>query len=294
MKQSFTAIQINNFCSLIDEIVSKSEWVIIKSTETYPDGSFELAAILQIRQISDYADAIAILIKNSSSDTTLPLIRSILEISVGLEYLLETDFENRAKKFLFYYYKKREIDLLKGKKGAPENKIFIENLLKDKYISEDFINSIFDDAELETKLISVQELLKGDLYIELDKYYNEVKLDRKRYWYSLLDGPKSFKQLVESLQLHSRYAISYNIWSGHTHGWDIVNKNLVFEGGGAKIISKRNPLNSDQNALETIFILRKALMSYIKSRLKNEIPIFTKWLIDYKLKIDEVFYSNEK
>lgn len=290
MEQTFTISQITDYCNLIDEIVLQSEWVVQKSTEHYPDGTYELAATIHIRQMSDYADAISLLLRNGSSDSTLPLIRTLFELSVSLEYLISNDFENRARKFFFYYYKKKEIDLLKGKDGTPENYKFREELLNDKHVSQNFITSLFVDDKIDNKIAAVQDLLNGSIYKELNNYYDKEASDtEKRYWYSMQKGPKSFKKLVETLEMHSRYSISYHFWSGHTHGWDIVNKNLIFENEGAKIIAKRNPLNSNINAQETIIILRRALMNYCTLRLKREISGFTKWLIEYKQKMKIVF-----
>lgn len=291
MKDEYTANQIDGYCLLIDEVVKKAEWVIIKALEHRTENIFELAALLSIKQMADYADAVAILIKNQSSDTTIPLIRSIFELGAGLEYMLQEDFDNRARKMLYFYYKKKEIGLLKSKEGTPENERFIQEIKKDKYINEDIINEIHSDPDIDEKLSSVQKTIRGKVYADLEKHYNSENENKKRHWYSLQGGPTSFKKLVESLGMHSRYHISYDTWSGHSHGWDIINKNLLFEGELTKIIAKRNPVDSDQNALETIILLRRSLMKYVISRLKEEIGPFNTWMISYKQKIDKEFYQ---
>jgi len=293
MQEEYTEDQIRSYCFLIDELVKKSEWIIEKSLQTNSDHSFEIAALLSIRQMADYADGVSILILHHSNDSTIPVIRSMFEVSVGLEYLLQDDFEGRAKKFLFFYYKQKEIELLKIKKGSNENKIFIEELKSDPNVSGQTIEDMHSEPDIEEKLSAVQQLLEGEMYFELQTYFSNSKTSKKKYWYSLLDGPPSFKKLTESLSIHSRYLISYKLWSGYSHGWDIVNRNLIFEDGElAKIIFKRNPTGSYINALETIMILRRSLMKYAQVKLKHEILEFGKWVIDYNKRLEALFKFN--
>ncbi|HVT84632.1 MAG TPA: DUF5677 domain-containing protein [Chitinophagaceae bacterium] len=290
MQETYTLEQIKGYCSLIDEIVEKSEWVIEKAFEIEVDHSFEIAALLSIREIADYADGVSILINHQSNDSTIPIIRSMFELSAGLEYLLQEDFDNRAKKLLYFYYKMKEAELLKIKKGKIENEKFIKNIKEDKNMDEETLLEMQLEQNIDDKLEAVQKIIHGEVYSDLEQYYNKAREEKKRYWYSLLDGPTSFKKLIESLNMHSRYHISYNLWSGYSHGWDIVNRNLVFEEEErVRIVAKRNPTGSSQNALESIMILRRSLMKYVKTRLEKKAKEFAVWLLGFNKRMEVIF-----
>ncbi|MEO0312219.1 MAG: hypothetical protein RIQ89_1876, partial [Bacteroidota bacterium] len=102
MQEQYSRNDIKLFCSLIDEIVSKAEWIIERSMIHNQNNQFEIAALLSIRQMTDFADGVSILVEKQSNDSAIPIVRSLFEVSVGLEYLLQEDFDNRAKKILFF------------------------------------------------------------------------------------------------------------------------------------------------------------------------------------------------
>jgi hypothetical protein len=124
MPEQYTAGQIENYCSLINEIVEKAEWIIEKGMHHNGDEMLEIAALLSLRQMADYADGIGILISQKANDSAVPVIRSLFEVSVGLEYLLQDDFNGRALKLMYFYYRMQEIELLKQKEGTDEKCCF--------------------------------------------------------------------------------------------------------------------------------------------------------------------------
>ncbi len=292
MQEKYSINQIESFCSFIDEIVIKAEWVIEKSLFHNTENPLELAALLSIRQMTDFADGVSILIKQQSNDSAVPIIRALFEVSAGLEYLIQNDFETRSKKLLFFYYKSKEKDLLKRKKGTSENLKLVKELEGDKNVSIETIQFVKNGEDVENQLNAVQKTLNQEIYSELKFSFDSTKFNKRKYWYSLLDGPETFKKLLESIGMPSRYEVSYSFWSAQSHGLDIINRNLVFENGNARIIAKRNPAGSYDNTIEVVTILRRCLMNYVQKRLMQEITPFSIWLVDYSNRLENTLFKN--
>ena len=62
-----------------------------------------LAVLIILRQIAEYIDGASVLVANKNSDSLVPILRTIIELSIGAEYILDNDFDTRSKKLLFYY-----------------------------------------------------------------------------------------------------------------------------------------------------------------------------------------------
>ncbi|MCW3106031.1 MAG: hypothetical protein JWQ09_537 [Segetibacter sp.] len=291
MQEEYTHEQVEFYCSLIREIVDKTEWVIEKGITYHGENTLELAALLSLRQMMDYGDGICTLISQCSNDSAIPVIRTLFEVSIGLEYLLQDDYAKRASKLLFFYYKMQEIELLKRKAGTDENIKLIASLRNDANVAPETIDGITSETDIDDKILLVQQTLNSPAYSEVAAYYNSVTKNKKKHWYSLLDGPLSFKDLVNSVGMGSRYEVSYEIWSGHAHGWDIINRNLFFENGRVKIRAKRNPIGTYLNVLETIMIFRRALMWYVSKHLLQEATSFVAWSKDYNNRLETQFFQ---
>jgi hypothetical protein len=170
-----------------------------------------------------------------------------------------------------------------------KNAALLKSLRDDSNVAEETIDAVNSDKEIDAKLLSIRGTLNNPAYTDLETYFNRVKYEKRKYWYSLLDGPSSLKKLIESLGMGSRYKVSYGYWSGQSHGWDIINRNLFFENGTARIIARRNPTGSYLNTLETIMIVRRGLMDYVGKRLKPEIPEFIIWLKEFSTRFESIF-----
>ena len=150
----------------------------------------------------------------------------------------------------------------------------------DKNVNEEMLNDFKNSHINEDDLIAIQKTLKYDGYKKIRKYYNRDNVNKK-HWFSLLNGPKTIKELVEKVGMHSQYEVNYTLWSSISHGWDIVNRHLIFDESHAEIISKRNPIGFSENVMNTISITRRGILKYTKSRLpelQNEISL---WYINF-------------
>ena len=277
----------NNLCKLLDEIILKCEWVLESSMKDNSEDPYLISPIVCLRQISEFSDGANILIKNNSNDSATVVIRSLFEVELGLRYMLKEDYEKRSLCFLYYYHKKKEFELLRGKIGTKEHFDLITVMEEDKNVSKDLIESLKSNTTGDSDLEMVQTTLNNEVYKEISEYYNNPKNKKKRKnWFSLLNGPENISELTKNLGMHSQYSINYTLWSQISHGIDIVHNNISIKDGYAQIFLKRNPKGGRDNAMNAIQIVRRSLMNYVGTKQPNIIIEFRQWLIDFNSRLE--------
>ena len=277
----------NNLCKLLDEIILKCEWVLESSMKDNSEDPYLISPIVCLRQISEFADGANILIKNNSNDSATVVIRSLFEVELGLRYMLKEDYEKRSLCFLYYYHKKKEFELLRGKIGTKEHFDLIKVMEEDKNVSKDLIEALKSNTSGDSDLEMVQTTLNNEVYKEISEYYNNPKNKKKRKnWFSLLNGPENISELTKNLGMHSQYSINYTLWSQISHGIDIVHNNISIKDGYAQIFLKRNPKGGRDNAMNAIQIVRRSLMNYVGTKQPNIIIEFRQWLIDFNSRLE--------
>jgi hypothetical protein len=275
----------DNLCKLLDEIITKCEWVIEASMKYNSEDPYIISPLVCLKQISEFADGANILIKSSSNDSATVVIRSLFEVELGLRYMIKEDYERRSLCFLYYYHKKKEFQLLRGKIGTKEHFDLIRIMQEDKNVSNESIEALKKNISGDTDLEMVQKTLNNEIYIEIAEYYNNPK-NKKNHWFSLLNGPENIGKLTKNLGMFSQYSINYDLWSQISHGIDIVHNNITIIDGYAQIILKRNPKGSRDNAMNAIQIVRRSLMNYIVKKQPNIFVEFREWLVNYDKRLE--------
>lgn len=248
-----------------------------------------IAVLIILRQIAEYVDGASILIENNNSDSLVPILRTIIELSIGAEYILDKDFEQRSKKLLFYYYQKTK-EQFENSLPSKGSRV-LDALKKDKYVSDDTIKEFQSGSKLEQEIINqIDGLLSHPLYTELRSYYSENKSAIKN-WFSLLDGPVNFEQLCSYLNKNSVYEISYRRWTSYTHAWNVVNNNLEFlDNGDIKIVGSKKGFELRDRVLELIRFSRSPLLHFLDKRSTPEQKkTFAIWLMEFNNKYTTIF-----
>ncbi len=91
---------------LLSEIVNYSTWVFRRCISGRERTHFDLPALTLYLHIIEITDGVQILVSQSCSEPTVPLIRSSFEAFLSLEYLLKVDYKNRALCWLFMEHKR--------------------------------------------------------------------------------------------------------------------------------------------------------------------------------------------
>jgi hypothetical protein len=278
-------LERDNLCRLLDEIISKCEWVMEESMKHNSEDPYLISPLVCLKQISEFADGANILIKSNSNDSAAVVIRSLFEVELGLRYMIKEDYERRSLCFLYFYHKKKEFQLLRGKIGTKEHFDLIKIMEEDKNVSNDTIEALKNNTSGDADLNLIQTTLNNDIYSEIAEYYNNSK-NKRKHWFSLLNGPENIGKLTKDLGMFSQYSINYDLWSQISHGIDIVHHNLAIKDGYAQIILKRNPKGGRDNAINAIQIVRRSLMNYIVEKQRNIIVEFGDWLAEYNKRLE--------
>lgn len=284
IRTEYSESEIKSYSQIINEFVLKYEWILARQIETASE--IDLPSLLFIRQMSDIADAISILISKASGDAIEILLRNLFELEMNFEYL-ESNYEKNAVKFLYFYYRKKYELLSQEIPGTKENIDLIKILEQDSNVHKDTLDFISKNTKSIKDLKSLEETLSNQVYFEVNKNYFELPNKDRKYWYQLMQGPKSFYDLVKGNGKISLYNARYKTWSELVHGSDIVNRNLSFEKDVIRIVSKRNPADLDFKVFETISILKRRFMNYTMKYMSKDLKDIANWMIeiDNKLKV---------
>jgi len=273
---------------LIDEIVNKLISTIELSINKNGEDPNEVVSVLMLRLLADYADGISILIKNGTCDPVIPILRSASEVRANLLYLFEGDYTTKSLQFIYFYHKMREEEHLKLKPGTYQNERLINSLKSDDYTSKETLDQVlhaFNPYGLER----IREALKGKEFKKFNTYWNNSRQSQKKYWYSLLGGPKSLAELFKHLKLHSQYEVTYHVQSGLVHGLTIFDGNLeTIDDKYAQVRSIRKSSKSQEFSLEIINICTSILHQYYKKKIPTDLYQTAAWLYTYNQKLHTI------
>jgi hypothetical protein len=212
-------------CALLTEIINHGTNFLLRCKEqaSIKDGR-DLAILILYRQILELSDSITVMISESCVASSVPLIRSLFEAYVSLEYLLESESEYEKRSIAFivcWYYRILDVythleDLVNKTKDASAFKVGIKGLLINKLHQN--IRKIQADKEF------IQERALNDPNLEdaIQEYRRKTakRPGRPIEWYSLYGGPDSLAKLSAKLGRESQYYLDYSLWSRYCHAGD--------------------------------------------------------------------------
>jgi len=232
-----------------------------------------------LRQLIEYMDAIAILIKKSSSDPCILILRGLFENHIYLKFVLREKSEERAKAYYVSH-------LLTKKRNAEEHD-FSTNLgreLKNKIEKDDISKYLsLTTQNCQSEVDKIDKILQKPKYQYIKNEFDKRKMERKKtHWYSLFNGPTNLELLSNSVGCLGRYNILYRYFSKYAHSENQLD-NIDPQGAGmAGLVQIRNPeqaqqitqltltygLDSFRIAIETLF---PSLLNYYKQFYKENI-----------------------
>lgn len=274
--QSELKAELEKLSSSIENVVDFGTHLLKWQADKLLSGDDKIIPILFFRNILEIADAISILIKNSSIDPVKPLLRTLLENSFYLEYLLEKDKKNRALSYNVWLAHKDLKFIEKLTDSTQSGKQLSNEIKKDKYVKE--LKS--DGYKLEIGKQNSLELLKLPHYIPIEKEYQRMnKIKKNPMWYSLFDGPKDIKQLAKKLNHHTSYEIIYRNLSDSTHANNNSKNKLIPNGDGVTtdIIQIRFPRDAQMITVNALNILLITYNNFYQKELPNKKTEFSEW-----------------
>jgi len=249
-----------------------------------------------LRNILELADAIAILIAKSSIDSSKILLRSLLENSFSLMYLIEKDEINRVHAFLVCRANKDIRYYKQFIKEEQTSKSFVNKIKKQEPDFE--INNICNPEEIKNVLKAKIELLEEPIYKDVQKEYTRTcnkkeKKNNNPNWYSLYNGPENFEQLSEHLQYTIIYEFHYRKYSENVHINNVL-KGFVKSGyETADIIQIRDFQDCREVCFNSINLLLDLYKEFIIKRIPHKDKEFQDWAIKFEKLFEQIYEATK-
>lgn len=189
----------------IEQAVNIGTYFIKWEAETGSATIEKTPLIMFYRHMLEMVDAVSILIRSSSSDPCKAILRSVLETSLQIEYLLK-DPEKMGYCYMICYHNKMIKQLKRMVNKSPEQKNFFNQLKNKSFSSINENDFSHPNAENEVKRLT---MLINSLYYKIyQEEYIRITTQKDatgtKYknpeWYSLFKGPKSLVELAAELQ----------------------------------------------------------------------------------------------
>lgn len=284
------------FSNLIDEFVNFGTQIFKWTIEESKGTDEQMPLLMFFRDMLEKADAISILVRNSSIDPSKVLLRSIFELNLYIGYLLEKNTEDRAMAFLVLDALRQKQMNINFNKEGPEFKRIRKLLEQDILISDpNFLDNL---PSVKHKIELLNSLLNRDEYKRVMKEYERTKkIDNcNPAWYRLYNGPKTIQALAIYLKLPFLYEILYRRWSGSVHSSDIIHGKIIKKESLPKLNGKVNTeivqIRLPKDAQEvTSNLLNLLLHTYIilrNSKIPKRTSEIQKWYLSVKDQIRQV------
>lgn len=273
---------LNNLSVLIDNAIDFGTNLLKWELEKGQKGDEHIVPILFFRNILSVADAISILIKNSSIDNSKSLVRVLIESIFSLEYLLQENTKNRSLAY-FVWNAHKDLKFIEQIDFATETgKQLKSNIAKDKF-TKDF--EIKYPPEFDEGKKNAEELLKLPNYVSVEVEYQRtlLKTKKKVNWFTLFDGPQDFEQLSAKINLNSFYQLHYRYYSKNIHSTSVYKGVLLTnEDGSGSIIQIRSWKDSISTSVDTLNFLLLILMTFQRKLLPEKNNDFMKWYLEFR------------
>jgi hypothetical protein len=212
-----------------------------------------LAPFMLYQHLIEMTDGVEVLISNSCSGPTLPLLRSTLEALLSLEYMLKEDYKIRSLSWFCLYVHERieAYELLDPATSRGQ---------KFKTTLEREGDTIVPNPGLSQNADKLRRMLGNELSSIETEYQNQKK--RKPNWYSLFKGPANVRELAVHLNKLRYYDTLYSRWSSTMHATDASRFLTRTSGGKAGFHPLRYPASLKDYAWlsATFMVLATGLM----------------------------------
>jgi hypothetical protein len=209
---------------MLQETINYSTYVFARFQDSIkkvtPDEP--LPIIASYHHIIGLADGIEVLISQSCVTPAIPLLRSMFEALLTIEYILKEDSQRRSFSWLVCYIhsRLRTYDMLDP--SHEQGKKSIEALAREGLDKSMNLESLPDINRYKQNL---QSLLAKPNYSIAEEEYQRIKRKRKHFpnWYSLFEGPGNLRELASFLNRISEYDFLYRYWSSIAHAEALSN-----------------------------------------------------------------------
>jgi hypothetical protein len=233
-KQASSAELIRLICPVLREIVNYGTQLLARANESIQHteqrllttagsghhrdrGQDHLIPLLLLYfSVLETTDATENGFANSIAVPLRPLVRSLFEIVVQMEWLYEKESVKRAYAYLVFELHQR---LRFYEAVVPGN--LVHNSLQTAQSTDRwtlmFPTPLVSNAQ--ESIDKLRQLLRRPGYEQAKLEYDRV---RPRQWYAMYDGPKGLEQLANNVRRGYQYSVLYRMLSSSAHGVNIT------------------------------------------------------------------------
>jgi len=180
-------------------------------------GGTPLSLIALFYHTIQMTDGFQVLISKSCFSASVPLLRSLLESVLSLEYMLEDDFEARSAAWLVKHYVDRKRSYFAMDPATEEGKKFQQLLKADKFACHTDLKMPSAD-DIKKEIDQIDEMLARPKFKEICRLFKGK--NRIKKWYQINNGPKSLEELANQLHRPIDYNMFYRDYSSISHALD--------------------------------------------------------------------------
>lgn len=183
------------------------------------------------------ADGASELLSKCCFQSSLPLIRSMMECSFSIDYILKEDYESRSAAWLVGSYlnnlKQAKSFDLTCDKGRENQKIFNDDVTGGFSITD-----YFNPTTVKEEIQKYENQLGKKKFAEIRKKFTIIRKGKKIKldWFQINKGPYNRRELAIYLNRLVEYEVQYKHYSSVTHSHDSTS--FIEPIGGILVYSK--------------------------------------------------------
>ncbi len=227
--------------------------------------------------IIEMTDGIEVLVSQSCPTPAIPLLRSSFEALLGIEYVLEADYERRSFAWLVNYIHQRINSYEALDPTYARGKEFGKAVSEDEAARGIELPS-FED--LSKAIENLKKLLTKPQYQTTEHEYQQLRKMKRGSpnWYSFFNGPKNLQELSVYLNRGAQYELLYRYWSRITHAGDL-SRFLTRGTSGGAIKSFRDGSHIREVAKLAAFYMLESTRKVMGKFRSGETKHIKKWYI---------------
>ncbi|SFF24634.1 DUF5677 domain-containing protein [Spirosoma endophyticum] len=250
----------------LDEFVNFGTQIIDWELKRDEMKQLDVVVISKFRNILELADAISVLLKQGAVDPCKIVLRTLFEITLGLEYVLQNDSDRRALCYRFFGFNRQ---LTLDKRHDPQNSNY--KTYQEEYKYGHVFQGVPEITNLKERIDFLQGWIDRPEHAVVKAEFHQVKKSSHEWFtpFSELSNMDSngnpkllrgIKDLAKYLHKFDLYEILYKDWSTSVHGLDTITGTFFRSGeDGLSMLALRQPLIAHEVTNITFRFVESAL-----------------------------------
>lgn len=215
-------------------------WGSTQSASYAEQKHYPLTVMVLTRHICEQLGGVEALVIQGCAEPCKPLLRSSFEAVLGIQYVLESDSENRGMAYQVAHAH-RQISFYRKLDPTEESGKQLVAALKNDPLASGFKWT----ANTKPMVANLQEMLARPEFLPIEAEWQRMtgtgKKKRKTNWFALFGGPSDVEQLAKRFNHAGMYEFLYRHWSNAVHAGDCL-----------RCIARGNGFNRGEIAIKPI------------------------------------------